>query len=352
MAIHIRSFTGKKYRGLRDVTLKNLGHINVITGKNNTGKTSLLELITTLDNPLWGESWVKAVFTRKAGVTVYSELQRMIPFGDNAIEYEFLLGNETEPHHVRLNSQVAETMVTERELMRLNGFIQTGARKAEYDTPHPAKQLQLHISFDGNSREFGVYDKQTAINTRGNSKESFIKCAYVSTFTPLVPYGSLLVPLFVDPELHDAMIGILRVFDERIDEINLVENECYVSGKRIPFAIPLSAYGDGMKKAVLLMAAIVNARDGIVLVDEFETFMHMSALPETYAGLLKAADKLNVQLFFTSHNEAAIVSLLKADEYICNNSCLYTLHEEKGQTLVRRLDGATALDVTSWGVRL
>lgn len=38
------------YRGLRRVELNNLGHINVIVGANNSGKTSILEAIQLFDN--------------------------------------------------------------------------------------------------------------------------------------------------------------------------------------------------------------------------------------------------------------------------------------------------------------
>ena len=41
----LTSFTVHHFRGLSDVTVEPLGRINLITGKNNTGKTALLEAI-------------------------------------------------------------------------------------------------------------------------------------------------------------------------------------------------------------------------------------------------------------------------------------------------------------------
>ena len=81
MAIHISEFKVDRYRGLKNIALKDLNHINIVTGKNNSGKTSVLELINTLNNPLWGESWFQAVYPRNAGMSVFSEMTRMLPFG-------------------------------------------------------------------------------------------------------------------------------------------------------------------------------------------------------------------------------------------------------------------------------
>ena len=39
------SFSISNYRGFRSLTLEPLGHVNLITGKNNVGKTALLEAI-------------------------------------------------------------------------------------------------------------------------------------------------------------------------------------------------------------------------------------------------------------------------------------------------------------------
>ena len=38
----------RNYRGFNDVTVDNLGRINLVAGKNNTGKTALLEAIWLL----------------------------------------------------------------------------------------------------------------------------------------------------------------------------------------------------------------------------------------------------------------------------------------------------------------
>ena len=79
-------------------------------------------------------------------------------------------------------------------------------------------------------------------------------------------------------------------------------------------ALPLTAYGDGMKKAMLLLSAVVRAKDGILLLNEFETAIHTSAMDSVFSWLLKSAIKLNVQVFLTSHSKEAIEMVIQCDD--------------------------------------
>ena len=353
MAIHLKEVSIEKYRGLKAVKLKNLNHINIITGKNNTGKTSILEVLYTLNNPLWGESWFQAVYSRQAGVSIFSEMQRMIPFDNNEINYSIRWDKDDNIHKINLKALLADTMITNRELMRVNGYIQTGAPKAENEIPYPTKQLQLTLMFDEEKREFGLYEQQTAINTRGKDKDTLIPVIYLSPYSHNVnAFGTFLKPIFEENVLYEGVLDVLKGFDENIIGLNLLNNECYVNIKNYKKAVPLSTYGDGLKKAIVIMCAIAISRDGLLLIDEFETSVHLSIIPEMFESIIKAAEKFNVQLFMSSHSENSILALLNSNVNRQKDYNLYTLFEKDNKTLVRKLNGDSAIDVASWGVRL
>ena len=48
----LRSLEIRNYRNLRHLTIEKLGRVNLLIGKNNTGKTSVLEAIY-----LWVKLW-------------------------------------------------------------------------------------------------------------------------------------------------------------------------------------------------------------------------------------------------------------------------------------------------------
>ena len=47
-----------------------------------------------------------------------------------------------------------------------------------------------------------------------------------------------------------------------------------ILSKRHKSALPLNVYGDGMKKAILMLSAVIKSKGGILLLDEF--FLHIS----------------------------------------------------------------------------
>lgn len=51
MAIHIESINIGHFRGIHNLAVESLNHINIIAGDNNSGKTSVLEALLLLRNP-------------------------------------------------------------------------------------------------------------------------------------------------------------------------------------------------------------------------------------------------------------------------------------------------------------
>ena len=64
MARHIRQVDIKAYRGIHDLELKNLNSINILTGNNNCGKTSVLELLSGLRDPYSILAWTGMILNQ------------------------------------------------------------------------------------------------------------------------------------------------------------------------------------------------------------------------------------------------------------------------------------------------
>ena len=57
MEKHIQKFTIHAYKGIQNLTLDHLNLINILTGDNNSGKTSILELVWSIDNAQYRGGW-------------------------------------------------------------------------------------------------------------------------------------------------------------------------------------------------------------------------------------------------------------------------------------------------------
>ena len=51
MAIYIQNLHVQSFRGIKDLEVERLNHINLIVGDNNCGKTSVLEALLLLRGP-------------------------------------------------------------------------------------------------------------------------------------------------------------------------------------------------------------------------------------------------------------------------------------------------------------
>ena len=51
MKKHLQEFTVHAYKGIHNLTLESLNAINILTGDNNSGKTRVLELLSTIGVP-------------------------------------------------------------------------------------------------------------------------------------------------------------------------------------------------------------------------------------------------------------------------------------------------------------
>jgi hypothetical protein len=67
--------------------------------------------------------------------------------------------------------------------------------------------------------------------------------------------------------------------------------------------------GDGMWRMLGLALAIVNAKDGVLLVDEIDTGLHFTVMSDMWKMLWETAKRLNVQIFATTHSNDCWQSL-------------------------------------------
>ncbi len=110
-------------------------------------------------------------------------------------------------------------------------------------------------------------------------------------------------------DLENNVLTSLQVIAPEVLHLNFVGNEG-PGGERIPKVrivgidgpIPLRSMGEGMNRMLGIALALVNAKDGMLLIDEVDTGLHYSVLPDLWKLIFEVAHRLNVQVFATSHS--------------------------------------------------
>jgi AAA15 family ATPase/GTPase len=142
------------------------------------------------------------------------------------------------------------------------------------------------------------------------------------------------------------IIAALKLMEPQISGLELIEDVVYLQNEN-SHMLPLSVFGDGLKKIMALAAGVIRAKDGILLVDELETAIHTSVLKEVFSWLVGACREFNVQLFFTTHSIETVDAVLNCGAQVIREDLLrvITLVKKENKTVARVLSGEKALQV-------
>lgn len=347
-----------QYRGIKHLKLDNLGAINIIAGANNVGKTSLLEVIRSLEGPNNLLHW-RIIGMRSGGGTrvllpTYDSILNMFPVNVNEkkkIVYSGVQKNG-ETFEVEVFADVEKTIATMEQMEGIPSNIRLNLGNKEFDEEFETGLLELKYVVNG--KECGVdnvFELQKGLSSKKDIEDVRIEknVVYISP-TQHTQSMLYLEEILRNTELYEEFIEIMKGFDPYFVSINSIHSENARNRKYIVLSknhnegLSLDSYGDGMKKAMLLVCAVLRAKNGILLLDEFETAIHVSAMKSVFGWIIQVARKLNVQIFMTSHSLEAIETVLK----VCDKPedlRMLTLIKRDEEIKVRNVDGTKAIQL-------
>jgi hypothetical protein len=112
----------------------------------------------------------------------------------------------------------------------------------------------------------------------------------------------------------ENVLDLIRLFDSGILGMQILGaggTSLFVDHKKTGLT-PLSAFGDGVRRIIMIALTLSNIKNGVLLIDEIETAIHISVLNDVYRWLFDACKINNIQLFATTHSLEAVDALIKA----------------------------------------
>ncbi len=120
-------------------------------------------------------------------------------------------------------------------------------------------------------------------------------------------------------DLQDDVVAILRIIEPNVIDVGLgAMNTGFnrpipmvrFSGMR--YSIRLSSLGEGMTHLFELALAMVNIRDGMLLIDEIENGIYHGVQIQLWKFIFEVAQRLNIQVFATTHSDDMIRAFYQA----------------------------------------
>lgn len=192
--------------------------------------------------------------------SLYAGILNLFPTNSDCLEIKYAY-NHSGFRSIKMSAVVEELRILESEIDKMNGRELADAVGKE-DDYLDVKRLNLEIATGiSESVKYLLYDFQTKVPIVKSTQKS-LSAVYISPSAHTD--GKLLLDEVMEsPELYQEMMKILREFDDGI--LNIVKSgngaEYMILSKKFNKAMPLSVYGDGMKKALALLAAVVKAQE-------------------------------------------------------------------------------------------
>ena len=265
----------KGYRCFEHLTIEKLGRVNLIVGKNNVGKTALLEALWIYLNQ--GSSLLDIFNVLDDILNDRYENRLPVSFsGYNNIIYRIFFN--------RYSNEI--TTIQIGSLKSENLFV------ANWLSPNHG----IGISQNTQKRIKNVF-----IKTDGLNNQEIIRFWDKIELTPS----------------EDAVIKSMRFI---LPDLLRVRLKSVQNDERIPYAqvenlnepFSLKSFGEGLNRLFGISLALVNCKDGVLLIDEVEGGFHYSVLPDVWKLIFKTAKDLNVQVFATTHSYDCIEAFAQA----------------------------------------
>jgi len=114
-------------------------------------------------------------------------------------------------------------------------------------------------------------------------------------------------------DLENDVVSALKIIAPDIKAVSMVGGEgqrqsrtAIVRSSGFARPVPLRSFGDGLNRLFAIVLSLVNANDGLLLIDEFENGMHHTVQVDIWRGIFRLSKLLNVQVFATSHSWDAV----------------------------------------------
>lgn len=340
----------ERFRGIKNLKIDYLNRVNLVVGDNNCGKTSVMEALQLFrTSELRGNIYSiarrrESTFWTNAN-SLYENFICMFPHDQSDLEISVsgVCNGKDLEYSVKGNEQ--EILIDIKELDRFviseyTDWLATEPKTEEFDGTisykygEIAKQEQIKIN------------RFTGISGTPASESDEFKIIYVSPFEHLK--GSVINQIIKNDGYKEICIKALQLFDEDIIDMMIFKSDIsnssveYLKHKKLG-NMPLSTYGDGIKKVLVLSNAIAKAAGGVLLIDEIETAIHKKYYDDIFRFIVKACKAFDVQIFITTHSLEAIDGLLATQDYekqqTEDNICVVTLKREGNNTYSRVLSG-------------
>ena len=301
----LKTLALRGFRGFESYELTDLATVNLIVGKNNCGKTTILEAVELLVSN--GHPFaLHGVAGRRGEVT---------SSGNNVEISHLFFGHVCEPGACFTLSADDGARALSARILSLDDVGEDASlwadRRSLSEESDPAFGLRLASGAGGKENVLPVADDGTIPSSRWPRS--------IRNVASGAPVRFLTLESVASERMRDAWNEVLA--EGREDEIardmeflvpeidsipfltsgSLREGSILVGRRGGGPRLPIGSFGDGLRRLLALRLAVVGANHGFLLIDEIDAGLR-TVMEDVWRLLVEVAKKSEVQIFATTHS--------------------------------------------------
>ena len=310
----IRDISIQNFRCFENTSISGFKTVNLITGKNNAGKTALLEalLIGSLPRP-------DAINALKTHRRESQEFNKALPertwdslfLNQDKSKNIFIQVNEDNNQSINLNLSINNIPIK----FTVESSLPNGINDKQYVDFIPnneSKSSVLKANINTNNNIFFEYNlistDQGVFQGLSNKQSQFIGQRKIS-FIPAIfeVFNTQLAYEYDKARLNNKEQEVLKgiqIIDpsiKMIESFNIGSPLLYLKRENEE-RLPISLFGDAINRIAAIILYVINNNSDILLLDEIENGIHYTSQANLWRMLFRLAKELNVQIFATTHS--------------------------------------------------
>ena len=329
----LRDLKLERYRGFDEYELSDLSRVNLLVGRNDCGKTSILEAIHFLVSR--GDPEVLARCAERRG-----ESTDVAPRGAAPAPSPAEAGSRPGQAGPSIARFFRGHRFGPEESFRISGegrgCVSVDVRLHDESLPPaddrdpPVFDLLIRSTLD---KPFGIAIPVTETGYMVNYRRHRFRGPWLDRASPAPAVQFVTLDSLDGEALREAWdtalkegreaeaIEAVRLMHEDLESIVVLTSDSSRTGSGragvlLGFGgtgrrerVPLGSHGDGMHRLLALSLALIQAADGVLLIDEIDTGLHWTVLDDMWRLVIETARKSSMQVFATTHSYDCIRGL-------------------------------------------